>query len=86
MIEYKYGDLLGENKHKFIKETKVKKMSRGGNSKYKLTLRYALFECGLCGNEFENIITKIKNDNVLSCGCLRLKNLQKYHNSKDKKW
>lgn len=85
MIEYKEGDLLGKNKHEFLEETKQKKVSRGVNSKYQITLRYAKFKCGLCGGEFENIIAKIKSDEVLSCGCLIAANRKKYHESKKSK-
>lgn len=85
MIEYKKGDLLGKNKHEFLEETKQKKVLRGANSKYLITLRFARFRCGLCNKEFENIIAKIKNDEILSCGCLIAANRKKYYENKKSK-
>lgn len=85
MIKYKEGDLLGKNKHEFLEETKQKKVSRGANNKYQMTLRFAKFKCGLCNKEFENIISKIKSNEVLSCGCLIAANRKAYHDNRKSK-
>lgn len=82
MIEYKEGDLLGDNKHKFIKEVESEVRSRGINSKYTISFRKAEFECGLCGNVFTNKIQLIKMGLVKSCGCLKVEKVKAYHSSK----
>lgn len=83
-IEYIYGDLLGTNNHKFIREIEREIRDRGSNSKYKASYRRGEFECGLCGNKFTNKISLIKNDLVLSCGCLKIQKVKAYHESKRK--
>ena len=76
-LEYKKGDLLGENKHIFLKEIKPKVYIVNGK---KVTHRWAFFQCGLCGKEFENSIQKIKgsySNYPKSCGCLQRKSVKK---------
>ena len=78
-IEYIKGDLVGENKHKFIQEVEAEVRSRGTNSKYEISFRKAEFECGLCGNTFTNKIQLIKMNKVRSCGCLKVARVKEYH-------
>ncbi len=74
-IEYEKGDLLGGNKHIFIKEIEPKVYIVNGT---KRNHRRALFKCGLCGKEFENNIQKIKTNYAKSCGCLQKVKVKKY--------
>ena len=67
-IEYEKGDSIGSNKHIYLKESKDRVYIV--NNK-KVTHRWALFQCGLCGKEFENSIQKIKTNYAKSCGCLQ---------------
>lgn len=84
-IEYKNGDSLGSNNHKFIKEVTPAIQQRSSNSKYTISFRRAEFECGLCSKLFENKIQLIKSNIVLSCGCLQKTKLKEWHKSKGKK-
>ncbi len=78
-IEYEKGDLLGGNKHIFIKEIEPKVYIVNG---IKRNHRRALFKCGLCGKEFENNIQKIKTNYAKSCGCLQKVKVKEYYEEK----
>ena len=78
-IKYKTGDLLGENKHIFLKEIEPKVYIVNGKKRNHMR---ALFQCGLCGNEFENSIQKIKTNYAKSCGCLQKIKVKKYFEEK----
>jgi hypothetical protein len=78
-LEYKKGDLLGENKHIFLKEIEPKVYIVNGK---KRKHRRALFKCGLCEKEFKNYIQKIKTNYPKSCGCLQPKSVKKYFEEK----
>ena len=79
LLDYKEGDILGENKHTFIKEVEPNVYKMRG---YNRNVRRALFKCGLCGSEFENTIQLIKSSKVRSCGCLQKKSVKKYFEEK----
>lgn len=78
-LEYEKGDLIGENKHIFLEEIEPKVYVVNGK---KVNHRRALFQCGLCGKEFENSIQKIKTNYAKSCGCLQKKAVKKYFEEK----
>ena len=77
--EYEKGDLIGSNKHIYLRESKDRVYIV--NNK-KVTHRWAFFQCGLCGKEFENSIQKIKTNYAKSCGCLQKKSVKKYFEEK----
>ena len=71
--EYSEGDFIGSKGITFIKDLAT--VSNDGKKE-------ALFKCH-CGVEFKNLITVIKNDEVISCGCSKGKSniLQYYKNT-----
>lgn len=66
--EYSAGDIVGYNNVVFLKYT-----SKDKNNKWK-----ALFQCPLCGNEFESLVNNVakKTNGVKSCGCSKRLNIQ----------
>lgn len=79
VLDYNEGDLLGNNKHIFIKEVEPRTYKIKG---YERNIRRALFKCGLCGCEFENSIQLIKTNKVKSCGCFQRTSVKEYFRSK----
>lgn len=70
--KYKKGDLIGQQKVKFLSSKTYKKE---GSSE-----SYGLFECSFCGEPFEktlNHILKARETPIISCGCQTKHNVYK---------
>lgn len=61
-LNFQKGDLVGPNKHIFIKEIEKKN-----------NMRYGLFKCSFCNSLFENSLSKINTGAIKSCGCQQRK-------------
>lgn len=64
-IEYKEGDVVGNNGCSFIEEIEPHEAYNGR------VRRKAIFKCPECGNLFESTIEAIRGNNTRSCGCSR---------------
>ena len=35
-------------------------------------IRYGLYDCGYCGNKFRSVVSDVKRDRIVSCGCYKM--------------
>ena len=67
----------GEQEVELPKPTLIKDLGKMfPTEKSKVKVRYGLYECGFCGEEFKTVINSVKREGTKSCGCYRIKKVR----------